>query len=294
MFLLLKTIAFVLGHLPLGLLQSLGRLLGGLVYRLDKKHRKTVLDNLERAYKGGLSAKESERITREVFKNLSTTFFEFMRLPWLKKEDLIGYVECEGMENLVSALSKGRGAIVITAHFGNWELLAAYYALMVKPAAIVIRNLDNPQLERFVSWARTSHGNVMVPKHRALRRLLKTLSENGLCGILLDQNVASVEGVFVDFFGQKACTNKGPAILAEASGAAVLPSFIIRQGGRHRVVIGGEIGLSRTGDRERDISENTARFTRHIEDAIRKYPEQWFWVHRRWKTRPPEGRAGKW
>jgi KDO2-lipid IV(A) lauroyltransferase len=120
-----------------------------------------------------------------------------------------------------------------------------------------------------------------------MRRLLTTLSRNGIVGILLDQNVADYEGVFVDFFGVPACTNKGPALLAAASKAAVVPTFIIRGGSRHRVIFREEMDVKETGDRERDALENTAAWTAAIEEMIRECPEQWFWVHRRWKTRPP-------
>jgi KDO2-lipid IV(A) lauroyltransferase len=121
-----------------------------------------------------------------------------------------------------------------------------------------------------------------------MRRLMKNLSQNRIAGILLDQNVTRVEGVFVDFFGKEACTNKGPALMAASSGAAVLPIFILRTGNSHTVFIDEEIELVDSGDKARDATENTARFTKVIEETVRKHPEQWFWVHRRWKTRPLE------
>lgn len=284
----LKFAAFVAGHMPVAVLAFLGRFFGSLAYKLDKKHRGIALSNIKRAYGPSLSDKEAERTARKVFENLGMTAFEFMRLPWLKRKDLDGYVEWDGRENLDKALEKGRGAMLITAHFGNWELMAASYALCGYPIDVVVRPIDNPVLEQFVKWARSQSGNTMVAKNRSMRRLLTTLKTNGIAGILVDQNVALVEGVFVDFFGTLACTNRGPAILALASGAAVLPTFIVREGARHRIIVGKEVQLSVTGDKERDAFENTARMTKTAEDMIRKYPDQWFWVHRRWKTRPPE------
>jgi KDO2-lipid IV(A) lauroyltransferase len=176
--------------------------------------------------------------------------------------------------------------ILITAHLGNWELMAAWYAVMGYKMDVVVRDLDNALASRLMNWVRTRHGHAMVLKKRSMRRLLKTLAKGGIAGILLDQNVARVEGVFVDFFGVPACTNKGPAMLAAVSGAAVIPTFICRENGRHIIKIGPEIGLSRGGDKKTDALENTRRFTAAIEEAIRRNPGQWFWVHRRWKTRP--------
>ncbi|MBI5887666.1 MAG: lysophospholipid acyltransferase family protein [Deltaproteobacteria bacterium] len=285
---MLKITAFLFGHLPLSIPALLGRIFGLLIYRLDKKHRDIAKDNLRRAFGADKSGKEIERITKKVFQNLAAVFFEFMRIPWLTAKKLDNRVRCDGMENLQNALKKGKGVIFITAHFGNWELMAAYYGLKGLPVDIVARELDNPALEEFVKWTRQRSGNRIVSKSRAMRRLLKTLASNGIAGILLDQNVAAAEGVFVDFFGTPACTNKGPAMLAAISGAAIIPTFILREGKKHRIIIGREVERVNTGDKNRDALVNTARMTKVIEDIIRKHPEQWFWVHRRWKTRPPE------
>ncbi len=286
MFALLKTLSYLIGHLPLGVLLFSGKVLGRLVYLVDKRHRETTVENLKKAFGNEKTDVEIEAIARKVFENIAMNFFEFMRLPWLRKEDLAGYVECEGFENFKEAHSRGKGVMVYTAHFGNWELMAAYYGLMGYPSEIIVRDLDNPGVEKFVKWARSRCGNAIVSKERVMRKLLKRLSENAVVGILLDQNVAQAEGVFVDFFGTKACTNKGPAMLANISGAAVIPSFIVREGKKHRIVIGKVFGVFATGDKEKDTMENTAQWTKTIEEMIRKYPEQWFWVHRRWKTRP--------
>lgn len=289
MLFLLKAISFFIGHLPLAFIFGAGKGLGGLIYRFDKKRRNITLENLNRAYGYKLSLKEKEKIARGVFEHLAIMFFEFMRIPWLKKESIHKYVKCEGIENLTKALSRKKGVLFFTAHFGNWELMAAYYGLTGHPVDIVARELDSPVFDSFVNWVRTRGANKVIPKNRAMRKLLKSLSQNGIIGILLDQNVTHTEGFFVDFFGTPACTNKGPAILAAASGAAVVPTFIVRSGMKHKIVIGKGVKLANTGDKEKDAFENTARCTKVIEDMIRKHPEQWFWVHRRWKTRPQAG-----
>ncbi len=283
---LLKSAAFLLGHLPGGVIHLIGKFTGRLTYILDKGHRRTVQDNLDRAFGDTISAKEKNEISKKVFEHIAVTLFEFMRIPWLKAEDVDKYYEVEGFGNLEKALAKKRGAIIITAHLGNWEFLGAYFGLAGHPIDEVVRDPDKKIFEEFVKWVRTRSGNSVIPKRKAMRRLLSTLSKNGLVGILLDQNVTRSEGVFVDFFGAPACTNKGPALLAAASGAAVLPVFTVRRGGKHRVIFKEEVKLQETGDKDHDVRENTALLTGIIEDMIREYPEQWFWVHRRWKTRP--------
>ncbi len=282
----MKASAFIVGHIPLGFTHALGRSIGRLLFRLDRKHREIALANLDLAYGDTITRDEKDRIALKTFVSLATLAFEFMRLPWLKPNDLHGYVSTEGRENLDRALEKGRGVIILTAHFGNWELLGVWLGLMGYRMDIVVRELDHPVMEEFVAWARTRSGNRIIYKERSMRKLLRQLSGNGLAGILIDQNVTWTEGVFVDFFGTLACTNKGPAILAASSGAAVIPTFIVRRGRAHTVVFAPEVEMQVTGERELDAIENTRRCTRAVEEMIRKHPDQWFWVHRRWKTRP--------
>lgn len=285
---ILKSLAFIIGHLPLGVSFFLGNVLGSLAYRLDTKRRNIALENIERAYGSAISRERAEEIAKKSLICLATMFFEFLRMPWLKKDDLNKYFECEGMENLQNALSRKKGVIMLAAHLGNWEYIGAFFGLSGYALDVVVRDADSPLFDEFIRWARTRCGNIMVSKNRAMRRLMKRLNENGIAIVLLDQNVAQTEGVFVDFFGAPACTNKGPALLASATGAAVVPAFILRNGRGHKVIIKPEIPIAGTGDKERDAIENTRRFTKAIEDMIRQRPEEWFWVHRRWKTRPPE------
>lgn len=284
---LLKAAAFVIGHLPVFLTNILASVFGSLAFRLAGRHRTTARENLERAFGSSLPSEEKDRIARKVFDNLAVMFFEFMRIPWLKPADIERLYDVEGIEHLKGALAKNKGVMIMTAHFGNWEMIAAYLGLSGYHIDIVARDLDNPAVDEFVKWVRTRSGNIVVSKNRAMRRLLRTLSGNGLIGILLDQNVASNEGVFVDFFGTPACTNKGPALIVAASGAAIVPTFIVRENSRHRVIFLPEVKPGATGDKTLDALETTARCTKVIEYMIRKHPDHWFWVHRRWKTRPP-------
>ena len=282
----LKILCWFLGHIPLILSFWFGRGLGRLGFYLDKKHREIVLNNIKTVFGQEKSTDEINLIAKKVFENLGMNLMEFFRLPWLKEQDLNGYVECEEFENFKKAYDKGRGVIFLTGHFGNWELMAIFYALESYPVDIVIRDLDSPIVDEFVRWVRTKAGNRIVAKGRSMRELIRILSKGGIVGILLDQNVTWSEGVFVYFFNKLACTNKGTALLTTASGAVVIPTFIVRDGRKHRVIIGKEITIKNTGNRAADQLANTALFTKIIEDFVRKYPEQWFWLHQRWKSRP--------
>lgn len=286
MILLLKIMAWLVGHTPRFMLLPLGNTLGIIAYWCARRHRATAHENIEKSFEGRVTPEEVKIIATGTFINLALNLLEFMRLPWLKERNLKNYVEVVGLEHLEAAHAKGKGVIICTAHFGNWELLGATFGLIGYPLEVVVRNPDHPTFDNFVAWVRTSSGNRSIHKSNAMRRLLRALKNNGTAAILIDQNVTRSEGVFVDFFGRTACTNKGPARLAVASGTVVLPTFIIRDGLRHRLVISEPLELVKTGNRESDTLENTALMTQSVEEIITEYPEQWFWVHRRWKTRP--------
>jgi len=285
---LLKSTTRLMSRLPLPLLQAAGRGAGRIAYSIDRRHRDIALSNMRRAFGRERSEREIASIAVSIFENLGMNLFEFLRIPWLTRESLKGYVGCDGLENLTEALKGGRGVIFVTAHLGNWELMAAWYGLNGHPVDVVVRDIDNPIVDDFVRWMRTRSGNRVIPKRSSMRGLLRTLKGGGIVGILLDQNVTWSEGVFVDFFGRLACTNKGAALLAAVSGSPVVPTFIVREGRGHRIIIGHEIEVVRSGKRSSDAVENTARFTSAIEKMVRSYPDQWFWIHQRWKSRPED------
>lgn len=286
MLFLLKAVSFILGHIPRLIAYGLGGLLGLLACRILKRHRRTALENLERAFGESLTRSERERLVRRLFKNLGVMFFEFNRVAWLKREEVDRFVEFRGLEKIEKALQKGKGVILLTAHYGNWELLHAALGHKGYTLELVVRRLDSPLFEKFVRWVRTRSGINIVYKVKAMLPLVRRLNSNAVAMILADQNTVREEGFFVDFFGVPASTNKGPALLAHKTGAPVLPVFIVRDGTRHMVEVWDEIELADTGDKDRDAQENTAAFTKAVEKAIRLHPDQWFWVHRRWKTRP--------
>lgn len=281
-----KALAFVLGHLPLALSRLIGRNLGSIAYRLLKRHRTTALENLERAFGNTMTFAEREKIARTTFRNLGIMFFEFTKIPWLSEKSIGRLVDFKGLEKIDRALEKGKGVLLITAHYGNWELLHAALGYRGYRLELVVRKSDSPVMEEAIRWVRTSPGTSIIYKVKAMLPLVRRLNANAAAMILIDQNTIESDGVFVDFFGVPACTNKGPALLAQKTLSPVLPVFISRNGSRHTVEVWDEIELAASGDREQDAEANTIAFTRAVEEAIRMRPDHWFWVHRRWKTRP--------
>ena len=273
--------------LPEPLAFALGRLLCRLWYALDARHRRIARENLARAFGSRTTAAEREAISRSHFIHLGYTFVETCRLRRLSAAHLEQVVRVEGLEHLQRARERGRGVVVVTAHFGSWEVLARAWLLLGEAAAIVARPLDNPLLEAWIGGIRTAGGNRVIPKRHAFRHLVETLRRGGTVAMLIDQNVAREQGVFVDFFGTPACTTTAATLAARRTGAALLPVVCPRRApGRFTVRIGKEIPVAVTGDHRRDILATTAEATAVLEAFIREHPEQWFWVHRRWKTRP--------
>ena len=183
-------------------------------------------------------------------------------------------------------LPRGKGALSIVAHFGNWELLTIAIPMYIKPMYIVYRPLDSPVIDNMVEYVRTMQGNALIPKGGSGKKVMELLKENQIIGILSDQNVATYEGVFVDFFGRPACTGVGLAVMAMRSGSPVVPVFMARQkSGKYKLIIKPFIEAVCTDDYEADLQVNTQRFTKIVEEIVREYPEQWFWFHQRWKTK---------
>jgi Kdo2-lipid IVA lauroyltransferase/acyltransferase len=278
--------------LPRSLARAVGAGIGSIAYRGLGRLRGTGTRNLELAFPEK-SAAEREAILRLVYRNLGYLLAEFCRMPDYTTEAASRFIRYEGLENYLRARDKGKGVLVLTGHLGAWELSSFYHSLMGMPMGMVIRRLDNPLVDAFVNQIRCQHGNRVIHKDDFARGLIASMRAGETVGILMDTNMTPPQGVFVPFFGVLACTASGMARIAAKTEAAVVPGFLLWQESEQKYVLrfGEELEVVRTGDAEQDAVTNTAHFTVAIEGYIRQYPEQWLWMHRRWKTRPP-GEAG--
>jgi len=278
-------ILFCFRCVPLSIRKLVFKSLLMLCYHAAAKHRLIALHNLRCAFPEK-DMEELIRIAKGVYRNLAITMAEFFSMPYITRENLHEWLELEGLEHFEAGIAQGKGLLTIIAHFGNWELMPVTAPFFLKSGYIVYRPLDSPVLDNMVEYVRTINGNVMVMKGGSGKRILELLKENHPIAILGDQNVAAREGVFVNFFGRPACTGVGLAVLALRSGAPVLPMFMARQkSGKYKFILKPLVEISRTGDYEKDLLENTQRFTKVVEDVVREYPDQWFWIHQRWKTK---------
>jgi KDO2-lipid IV(A) lauroyltransferase len=253
-------------------------------YYVSPKQRLIVMHNLIRAFPEK-PLPELIGIARGVYRNMGIIAAEFFEIPYITKANIQKYVEFDGVENFNRAYEMNKGVLSIVAHFGNWEMMTVAFALKFRPINIVYRPFDSPVLERFVGWVRGRNGNRLLPKEGSALKMFRLLKRKEVIGILVDQNMATREGIFVDFFGRPACTAAGLAFLALKSGAPVIPAFMIRmESGRYKFHIAPPVDLDVSGDRERDLLVNTQKFTSVIEEVVREYPDQYFWMHQRWKT----------
>jgi KDO2-lipid IV(A) lauroyltransferase len=273
--------------LPRSGAEALGRIAGDLAYRLGRRQRRVALRNLEMALPG-LSIPAREAIVRGVFESLGRLLAEFSQFPGLTRENIPLIVEYDGLDHYVGARQLGRGVLFLTAHVGSWELSSFAHALYGFPMHFLTRPIDNPLVERLVTRYRTMSGNSVIGRSQAARDVLRSLAEKETVGILIDQNTTESEGVFVDFFGIPAATTTGLASLALRTEAPVVPGFIRwdRERQKHILEFQPPVELVRTGDRRTDILRNTQRFNDVIEAFVRRYPDQWLWIHKRWNTRP--------
>jgi KDO2-lipid IV(A) lauroyltransferase len=241
--------------------------------------RRIARRNLELA---GFSNRDE--IIDDVFRSIARLIIHFARLPRMNHTNIRHWIRYEGLENFTSALARGKGVLVSTAHLGNWELSAFAHAWMTAPMNIVVRPLDNPRVDEVVEHTRSLSGNHIIRKKEAAREILRALSAKEAVGILMDQNVGLSEGVFVDFFGVKACAGTAFVKFAHHSGAAVVPGFALWSDGEQRYILRFYPEIPMSGN----VQEDTQRIHSMLEGVIREYPDQWLWIHRRWKTRPPE------
>lgn len=267
---------------------ALGAMLGMLVMAASPRHRRIVMDNLRTAFGDEKSELELRVIARGFYRNFARGLIEFLRMPAMGAREIVDANRLQGQHYIDEALSRGRGVILITAHFGNWETIGARLALAgYRPLNVIARDQRDQEVTELLTSLRRRGGLRVIPRDGAIRACMRRLRANEVLAMLIDQN-AGERGVFVDFFGKLASTAAGTAVLAQRTQATVLPIFCVRQPDGTQVgEIGPPVEIQRTHDLESDIIANTAIFTKIIEHAVRRRPDHWFWLHRRWKARPP-------
>jgi len=269
-------------YTPLAVSRWLARRYARLLDLALPRLRRVALANLAMALPA-LGEPERTRIVDGVFLSIARLLVTFARFPRLNRTNIGGWIRYEGFEHFEHALERGKGVLFATAHLGNWELSAFAHALLAAPMHVVVRPLDNPLIDALVARRRTMSGNKLIEKKNFARGILQALAANEAVGILIDQNSSLDTGVFVDFFGVPACAGAGFARLAAHTGAAVIPGFALWSDSERRFVLRFYPEVPVSGDIQRD----TARIHAVLEGVIREYPDQWLWIHRRWKTRPP-------
>ena len=277
----------LLTRLPRGIAKRMTQLMGLIGYVLASRLRRVAYFNLKLAIPQ-MPKSQQKKVVRGVFQNLSRLLVEFSQFPKLNAQNIQERVIYDGFENYAQAKHRGKGVLILTAHFGSWELSSFAHAIYGHPMKFLVRPLDNAQVDALIMRYRTLSGNIGIAKRNSTRQVIRSLRKNEVIGVLIDQNASREEGVFVDFFGVPASTTAGVATLAMRTGAAVVPGFLIwdERLRKHRLRFEPALELDVSGDFQADVVRNTAKFNRVLEQTIRMYPEQWLWVHRRWKTRP--------
>ncbi|MGH9493403.1 MAG: lysophospholipid acyltransferase family protein [Candidatus Sulfotelmatobacter sp.] len=277
----------IFGILPRRLSRALAILLAQTIYLLHVRLRRVGMRNLAMVFPER-SEKERRRILRGEFTSLGRQLAELCQFPKYTLKNVDEILVHDGLENYLSADARKKGVLLLTAHFGGWDLAGFVHSMHGYWMHVVMRPMDNPYLDRLIQSYRTSHGNKTVAKDNFVRGLLLAMKAGETVAILMDTNMTPPQGIFVNFFGIPACTASGVARIALRTDAAVLPTFAIWDEalGKYRLRFDPALELIRVGDPEADIVANTQMFTRVIEDYVRQYPDQWLWIHRRWKTRP--------
>jgi len=277
-----------LGLLPRPAARFVGARFASVAYSLRRPLRRTAMFNLKLAFPNA-SDEERRRIARGMARQIGWLAGEFSQFPKYTRENIDQVVTLDGAENFEAGQRRGKGVLFLTGHMSAWELSSFAHSLYGHPLHFLVRPQANDRVDGLINKYRCLSGNQPIDKNRSARAILKVLGEGGTVGILADINTILQEGVFVNFFGIPACTSSGLARIALRTDAAVVPAFLWWDEPRHKYRLRFEpaLELSRTGNEEADVVENTARFTRVIEEQVRAHPDQWLWVHKRWKTRRP-------
>jgi KDO2-lipid IV(A) lauroyltransferase len=271
---------------PRGFLLAAGAAAGSIARILDRRHARIARENLRLAFGDALPREEAARIAAACWRHFGRITFDSLAFPRLSASSAGTVALYEGLEHIRGAYERGKGVLLFSAHYGSWEIVALLQGFLGMPLSLVTRPLDNPELERMLAELRGGSGNGIIHKRRAVREMIKTLHDGGGVAIVVDQD-ARGDGVFVPFFGLPASTTPTLALLALRTGAAVVPVVsTLEEDGTYRIVYEPQVPVEPTGDRDADVVRLTAACTARIEAWVRARPEQWLWMHRRWKTRP--------
>jgi KDO2-lipid IV(A) lauroyltransferase len=281
-YLAVASVIGVVRRLPMRAVLGLGTLLGRAFFLFDAAHRRLAVANLQRAFPVR-SERECRVIAREMFSHFGRLLIVLLKFSTMRPDRMLAHVQFEGEERVVHAHAQGRGVLLFTGHFGFWEINALVHALLIRPMSVLARPLDNPLLNRLLESVRTKTGNSVIYRRGALRRVLRALGENQAVAMLIDQHILSADAVYVDFFNRPAATTSALAAIALRTGAPVVPVFALPlEGGRFRMVYEHAVDPPRTDDPDA-IRDFTQRCTDVLEMYVRRYPELWLWMHRRWR-----------
>ncbi len=282
----LRILIFLASLIPRRVILCIAGFLSDISFESLKKSRKTAIKNLNMAF--GENGQRNDDIARGVFKNLIKNGAEWIKYSIMPKGAIKALVtEIEGMEYFDKVLSEGKGVIMLASHFGNWELIPIYFKLLGNKGAVIARKIYFHKYDKLANKLRNRFHYDIIYRDESPKKILRVLRDGGVLGILADQDIPSLDGVFVDFFGKPAYTPTAPVKLAIASGAGMLPCFMVRKkDDTYKLIIDKPIEMEISENREEDVIKYTALWTKVLENYIRKYPEQWAWIHRRWKTQP--------
>ncbi|HVP81345.1 MAG TPA: lysophospholipid acyltransferase family protein [Thermodesulfobacteriota bacterium] len=283
----LRAFSFFINLLPEDFSLWTGRQLGKMMFCLDRGHRKVALENLHLAFGKEKSGEELLAIAGRTFENLGMMAVEFFRIPRMDVETFKKKVKIEGLGEALKLFKKGKGMLLLLSHFGNWEMMGIMSKLIGDSIMVIAKPMKkNQRVDQFINRIRHSTGLEVVSSIKSSRTVMKALARNRVVGILIDQRAKRSEGIWADFFGKEAPTTPALAVLAMKTEAPVVPVFMVRNGVKqHRLVIQEPLQLVHTGDIKRDVEANTRLFNHTLESMVRQYPDQWFWVHRRWERK---------
>jgi len=282
-YLTVRLLIIVVRLMPGVLVGTAGAMVGLVAYAADAKHRRVAQENVAAAFLAR-SSREHQRIVRGAFKHFGRLLFELLKFSTLAPEEMLKRVEFEGEERVRAAYAQGKGVLFVTGHFGYWELQAMVHALRLPPMAVMARALDNPGLNGLLERMRTRTGNSVIYRRGTIRRAMRQLQAGEGVGVLIDQHILGHDAIYVDFFNRPAATTSAVAALALRTGASVVPLFALPLGGgRFRMIYEHPVEPPASTS-EHPLKEFTQRCTDVLEMYVRRNPELWLWMHRRWRT----------